>query len=153
VRLRNAYIIQCDEVVRDEHGQVIELHCSYVPGSLGQTPEGAPKPRGVIHWVSARHGVQAVVRLYDRLFAHPSPDAAAGKEGKAFTDYLNPDSLRTLTQCVLEPALAAAGPGEVFQFERQGYFCADADHVRGKPVFNRTVTLRDTWAKIEQKGT
>ncbi|ALP53991.1 glutamine--tRNA ligase [Candidatus Tenderia electrophaga] len=152
VRLRNAYIIQCDAVVKDEHDEVIELHCSYVPDSVGQTPEGVGKPRGVIHWVSARHGIPAEVRLYDRLFAHPTPDAAANREGKDFTDYLNPDSLRTLTRCVLEPILAEARSGEAFQFERQGYFCADADHARGRPVFNRTVTLRDTWAKIEQNG-
>ncbi len=149
VRLRNAYIIQCDEVVKDAHGEIIELHCSYVPDSIGQTPEGCDKPRGVIHWVSARHGVQAEIRMYDRLFNVPSPDAAANKEGKAFTEFLNPDSLRTLTQCVVEPALADAKPGETFQFERQGYFCADVDHVGGKPIFNRTVTLRDAWAKMD----
>ena len=152
VRLRNAYIIQCDEVIKDAQGEIIELHCSHVPNSIGSNPEGVGKPRGVIHWVSARHGIKAEVRLYDRLFTQPSPDAAANKEDKEFTDYLNPDSLRTLTQCVLEPVLGEARPGEVFQFERQGYFCADADHVHGRPVFNRTVTLRDTWEKIEQKG-
>ncbi len=152
VRLRNAYIIRCDEVIKDTQGGIIELHCSHVPNSIGTNPEGMGKPRGVIHWVSARHGIRAEVRMYDRLFTHPSPDAAAGKEGREFTDYLNPDSLRTLTQCVLEPALGEAGPGEVFQFERQGYFCADADHVHDRPVFNRTVTLRDTWEKIENKG-
>ena len=152
VRLRNAYIIRCDEVIKDTQGGIIELHCSHVPNSIGTNPEGIGKPRGVIHWVSARHGIRAEVRMYDRLFTHPSPDAAAGKEGREFTDYLNPDSLRTLTQCVLEPALGEAGPGEVFQFERQGYFYADADHVHDRPVFNRTVTLRDTWEKIENKG-
>ena len=152
VRLRNAYIIQCDEVVKDAQGEIIELHCSYVPNSIGITPEGIGKPRGVIHWVSARHGIKAEVRLYDRLFTRPSPDATASKEGGEFTDYLNPDSLRTLTRCVLEPVLGEARPGEVFQFERQGYFCADADHAHGRPVFNRTVTLRDTWEKIEHKG-
>ena len=151
VRLRNAYIIQCNEVIKDPQGEVIELHCSHIPNSIGTNPEGISKPRGVIHWVSARHGIKAEVRMYDRLFTSPSPDAAAGKEGKEFTDYLNPDSLRTLTQCVLEPVLGEAEPGEVFQFERQGYFCADADHIHGRPVFNRTVTLRDTWGKIEQK--
>ena len=151
VRLRNAYIIQCDEVIKDAKGEVIELHCSYVPNSIGTNPEGVGKPRGVIHWVSARHGIKAEVRLYDRLFTHPSPDAAANKEGTEFTDYLNPDSLRTLTQCMLEPVLGEAQPGDVFQFERQGYFCADADHIHGRPVFNRTVTLRDTWEKIDQK--
>ncbi|MCV6639414.1 glutamine--tRNA ligase/YqeY domain fusion protein [Candidatus Albibeggiatoa sp. nov. NOAA] len=148
VRLRNAYIIQCDEVIKDEQGEIIELRCSYVPDSIGQTPEGVAKPKGVIHWVSARHGVQAEVRLYDRLFEHPTPDAAANKEDKPFTSYLNPDSLSTLTQCVLEPALADAKSGETFQFERQGYFCADVD-MHDKLVFNRTVTLRDTWAKIK----
>ena len=152
VRLRNAYIIQCHEVIKDAQGEIVELHCSHVPNSIGINPEGIGKPRGVIHWVSARHGVRAEVRMYDRLFSHPSPDAAANREGKAFTDYLNPDSLRTLTQCVLEPSLGEARPGEVFQFERQGYFCADADHVHGRPVFNRTVTLRDTWEKIEHQG-
>jgi len=152
VRLRNAYIIQCDEVIKDEQGEIIELHCSYIPDSIGQNPEGIAKPKGVIHWVSARHGIQAEVRLYDRLFVHPSPDAAANKEDKPFTSYLNPDSLRTLTQCVLEPALKDAQPGETFQFERQGYFCADADHIHDKLVFNRTVTLRDTWAKIKTEG-
>ena len=151
VRLRNAYIIQCDDVIKDTQGEIVELHCSYVPNSIGANPEGVNKPRGVIHWVSARHGIKAEVRIYDRLFTHPSPDAAAGKEGKEFTNFLNPDSLRTLTQCVLEPVLGEARPGEVFQFERQGYYCADADHVHGLPVFNRTVTLRDTWGKIEQK--
>jgi glutaminyl-tRNA synthetase len=152
VRLRNSYIMQCDEVIKDVNGEIIELHCSHVPNSIGCNPEGIGKPRGVIHWVSARHGIKAEVRLYDRLFVHPSPDAAAIKAGKEFTDYLNPDSLRTLTQCVLEPVLGEAQPGEVFQFERQGYFCADTDHVHGRPVFNRTVTLRDTWEKIEKKG-
>lgn len=152
VRLRNAYIIQCDEVIKDSQGEIIELHCSHVPNSVGATPEGVSKPRGVIHWVSARHGIRAEVRMYDRLFAHPSPEAAATKEGKDFSDYLNPDSLRTLTQCVLEPALGEAKPGEIFQFERQGYFCADIEHIHGRPVFNRTVTLRDSWGKIEHKG-
>ncbi|MEJ2574748.1 MAG: glutamine--tRNA ligase/YqeY domain fusion protein [Gammaproteobacteria bacterium] len=151
VRLRNAYIIQCDDVIKDTHGEIIELHCSHVPNSIGRNPEGVGKPRGVIHWVSARHGIKAEVRMYDRLFRHPSPDTAANKEGKEFTDYLNPDSLRTLTQCVLEPVLGEAKPGEVLQFERQGYFCADADHAHGQPVFNRTVTLRDTWQKVAHK--
>lgn len=150
VRLRNAYIIRCDDVIKDAHGNVVELHCSYIPGSNGTTPEGV-KPRGVIHWVSARHGVKAELRLYDRLCSVASPDATAAKEGKEFTDYLNPDSLRTLTQCVVEPSLVDAVPGQPYQFERQAYFCADLDHANGKVVFNRTVTLRDTWARIEQQ--
>lgn len=151
VRLRNAYILQCDDVVKDSDDNIVEIHCRYIPGSIGSNPEGI-KPRGVIHWVSARHGVEAEVRLYDRLFDVASPEATAGKEGKVFTDYLSPDSLRTLTHCVVEPSLAAALPGDSYQFERQAYFCADLDHGGGRIVFNRTVTLRDTWAKIEKKG-
>ncbi len=149
VRLRNAYVIQCDEVIKGANGEIVELHCSYFEAPPGKNPEGV-KPRGVIHWVSARHAVEAEVRLYDRLFVIPAPDAA--KDRQEFTAHLNPDSLRTLTKSVVEPALAQAKPGEVFQFERQGYFCVDMDHAHGRPVFNRTVTLRDSWAKIEQQG-
>jgi len=149
VRLRNAYVIRCEEVVKDEHGEIIELHCTYDPATLGQNPEGR-KIKGVIHWVSARHAVEAEVRLYDRLFTHPVPDAA--KEGKDYKNYLNPDSLRTLTGCVLEPALRDAAAGERFQFEREGYFCVDPVFSEvSRPVFNRIVTLRDSWAKIEQR--
>ena len=151
VRLRNAYVIRADEVIKDAHGNIIEIHCSYDENTLGHNPEGR-KVRGVIHWVSAPHAIEAEVRLYDRLFTHPSPDAA-GKEGKEYRDFLNPDSLRTLTRCFLEPGLAAAVPGNTFQFEREGYFCMDEIRASGDlPVFNRTVTLRDTWAKIEQQG-
>jgi glutaminyl-tRNA synthetase len=149
VRLRNAYVIRCDEVIKDGQGEVIELRCSYDPATLGANPEGR-KVKGVIHWVSAENAINAEVRLYDRLFNHPNPDKAG--EGKDYKNYLNPDSLRTLTQCYLEASLAEAKPGEQFQFEREGYFCLDSEHVAGdKPVFNRTITLRDTWAKIEQK--
>ena len=149
VRLRNAYVIRCDEVIKDGHGEVIDLRCSYDPATLGANPEGR-KVKGVIHWVSAENAINAEVRLYDRLFSHPNPDKAG--EGKDYKDYLNPDSLRTLTQCYLEASLAEAKPGAQFQFEREGYFCLDSEHVAGdKPVFNRTITLRDTWAKIEQK--
>lgn len=149
VRLRNAYVIQCDEVIKAPNGDIVELHCSYFEAPPGKNPEGV-KPRGVIHWVSARHAVEAEVRLYDRLFAIPVPDAA--KDGQEFIAHLNPDSLRTLTKAVVEPTLAQANPGEVYQFERQGYFCVDQDHVHGRAVFNRTVSLRDSWAKIEQQG-
>lgn len=150
VRLRNAYVIRCDEVIKDGHGNIVELRCSADMETLGRNPEGR-KVKGVIHWVSARHGVEAEVRLYDRLFAHPTPDNT--KDGKDYKDHLNPDSLRTLTKCYLEPALVEAGPGDRFQFEREGYFCLDPMHQTGNIlVFNRTVTLRDTWAKIEQKG-
>jgi glutaminyl-tRNA synthetase len=149
VRLRNAYVIRCNEVIKDAAGEIIELHCSYDPATLGANPEGR-KVKGVIHWVSVEYGVEAEVRLYDRLFSEPVPDAA--KEDKDYREYLNPDSLRTLTQSIVEPALAEANPGERFQFEREGYFCVDLHQPAGSPmIFNRTVTLRDSWAKIEGK--
>ena len=147
VRLRNAYVIRCDEVIKDAHGEIIELHCSYDPATLGANPEGR-KVKGVIHWVSALHGIEAEIRLYDRLFSAPAPDAA--KDGGDYKEYLNPDSLRTVTHCIVEPSLAEAQPGERFQFEREGYFCLDMDQRDSALlVFNRTVTLRDSWAKIE----
>jgi glutaminyl-tRNA synthetase len=147
VRLRNAYVIRCDEVVKDTNGEIIELHCSYDPTTLGANPEGR-KVKGVIHWVSAKFGKRAEVRLYDRLFTQPRPDVAG--EGVDYRDYLNPDSLLTLTECIVEPALTEAAPGECFQFEREGYFCVDIKlSTPALPVFNRTVTLRDSWAKIE----
>ncbi len=149
VRLRNAYVIRCDEVIKDSHGDVIELRCSYDPDTLAKNPQGR-KVKGVIHWVSARHSIAAEVRLYDRLFNHPSPDTS--KEGADYRDHLNPDSLLTLARCYLEPSLAHAKPGDRFQFEREGYFCVDPEHSHNRPIFNRTVTLRDSWAKIEQKG-
>jgi len=149
VRLRNAYVVRCDGVIRDAHGEVIELHCSYDPATLGENPEGR-KVKGVVHWVSAQYGLKAELRLYDRLFSHPAPDS--GKGGMDYTQYLNPGSLSTLTGCIVEPALAEAAEGEHFQFEREGYFCLDAKlSAPGTPVFNRTVTLRDSWAKIEQQ--
>jgi len=149
VRLRNAYVIRCDEVIKDSHGDIIELRCSYDPETLAKNPQGR-KVKGVIHWVSARHGIEAEVRLYDRLFNHPSPDAA--RDGTDYREHLNPESLLTLAHCYLEPSLSGAKPGERFQFEREGYFCVDSEHSHDKPIFNRTVTLRDSWAKIEQKN-
>ena len=149
VRLRNAYVIRCNEVLRDDHGEVIELRCSYDPKTLGKNPEGR-KVKGVIHWVSAAHAVEAEVRLYDRLFNHPNPDGVP--DGKDYGEHLNPDSLCTLTQCYVEPSLVDVKPGDRFQFEREGYFCVDSG-CSGKAglVFNRTVTLRDSWAKIEKQ--
>ena len=147
VRLRNAYVIRCDEVIKDASGEVTELHCSYDPATLGANPEGR-KVKGVIHWVSARFGIPAEIRLYDRLFSHPTPDAT--RDGKNYKEYINPDSLHTLTQCVVEPGLANSAPGESFQFEREGYFCRDTRLGTGSNlVFNRTVTLRDSWTRIE----
>jgi glutaminyl-tRNA synthetase len=136
-------------VIKDAHGEIIELHCTYDPDTLGANPEGR-KVKGVIHWVSVQHGLEAEVRLYDRLFSHPSP--AVAKEGRDYKEYLNPDSLRTVTRCVVEPDLGRAAPGERFQFEREGYFCLDEKSAsRGSLVFNRIVTLRDSWAKIERQ--
>lgn len=150
VRLRNAYVIKCEEVMKNNQGDIVELRCSYDPETLGKNPEGR-KVRGVIHWVSARHGVKGEVRLYDRLFNQANPDKVA--EGGRFTDNLNPDSLRTLTDCYLEPALAQAEAGEHYQFEREGYFTPDnRESGSDRPVFNRIVTLRDSWAKIEGQG-
>ncbi len=148
VRLRNAYVIRCDEVMRNNQGDIVELHCSYDAETLGKNPEGR-KVRGVIHWVSARHGVKGEVRLYDRLFRQANADKV--EEGGRFTDNLNPDSLRTLTECYLEPALAEDGASVAYQFEREGYFILDPVEAGREPlVFNRIITLRDSWAKIEQ---
>ena len=149
VRLRNAYVIRCDEVIKDEQGEIIELRCSYDPDTLGKNPEGR-KVKGVIHWVSAEYGITAEVRLFDRLFNHPHPDT--DKEIEDFTAHLNPESLVTLTHAVVEPSLLSAEATAVYQFEREGYFCADSElSSADKLVFNRTITLRDTWAKAGQK--
>lgn len=148
VRLRNAYVIRCTEVIKNAQGEIIELRCSYDPATLGANPEGR-KVKGVIHWVSARHAIEAEVRLYDRLFSVANPDAAAAEQGADFKAFINPDSLSVLERCYLEPALADAQPGEAVQFEREGYFCLDAGQAaQGRPVWNRTVSLRDSWAKI-----
>lgn len=144
VRLRNAYVIRADEVVRDDSGEIVELRCSYDPDTLGVNPEGR-KVRGVIHWVSASEGIAAEVRLYDRLFTDAAPD---GHKGEDFLSYLNPESLVALPHAVVEPALADAVAGERFQFEREGYFTLDVTAGSAdKPVFNRVVTLRDSWSK------
>ncbi len=143
VRLRNAYTIICEKVIKDVSGEIKELQCTYDPNTLGKNPEGR-KVRGVIHWVSALSGVPAEVRLYDRLFTVPAPD---GDKDKPFQQFLNPESL-TVCQAMLEPALAEAEPGERFQFEREGYFCRDTKAANaGELVFNRVVTLRDSWGK------
>ena len=150
VRLRNAYVIKCERVIKDGDGDITELRCTYDPETLGVNPEGR-KVRGVIHWVSAVHGVRAEVRLYDRLFNHPTPDA--DKSVESFLKHLNPGSLRIAVDAVVEPSLALANPGDRFQFEREGYFILDAsDSMSNCPVFNRTVTLRDSWSKIEQQS-
>ncbi len=146
VRLRYGYFVTCVDVVKDGEGRVVELRCTYDPETRGGNAPDGRKVRGTIHWVSARHAVDAEVRLYGHLFSVPDPE-----EGD-FRDHLAPGSLETLSGCKVEPALAAADPRSRWQFERMGYFCADArDHAAGRPVFNRTVTLRDTWAKIEKR--
>ena len=150
VRLRYGYIIRCDEVIKDASGEVVELRCTYDPLSLGGGSSDGRKVKGIIHWVSAPHAVPAEVMLFDRLFAAENPDETA--EGGTFLDNLNPDSLKTV-RAWCEPALGEAQPGEKFQFERLGYFCADtAPSSAGcVPVFNRTATLKDSWAKIAAK--
>jgi len=148
VRLKHAYIITCDEVVKDQAGEVVELRCSYDPATRsGEAPDGR-KVKGTLHWVSCAHAIEAEVRLYDHLFRDPFPE-----EGEGFLANLNPASLEVLTGAKLEPALSAAQPGDRMQFLRNGYFCVDARDSRpGRPVFNRTATLKDTWAKIQKKG-
>jgi glutaminyl-tRNA synthetase len=148
VRLRYAYFITCVDVVKDESGQVVELHCTYDPATRGGDSPDGRKVRGTLHWVSADHSLPAEVRLYDHLFLKPDPEDV--EEGADFTANLNPDSLEVLTSCRVEPSLAGAAPGSRCQFERQGYFCVDPDSSDGNLVFNRTVALRDTWAKIEK---
>ena len=149
VRLRYGYFITCVGVVKDENtGEVVELRCTYDPETRGgQAPDGR-RVRGTIHWVSAAHSLEAELRLYDHLFTTERPDDVG--EGADFTSYLNPDSLETLVSCRVEPSLAGAAPGDRYQFERQGYFCVDADSSPGALVFNRTVSLRDSWARIER---
>jgi glutaminyl-tRNA synthetase len=146
VRLRYAYILKCERVVKDAAGIVSELRCTYDPESLSGAT-AARRVKGTIHWVSARHARTAEVRLYDRLFQSADP----GGDGRDPLSDLNPDSLERLIDCRIEPGLADAAPGERFQFERLGYFCVDPDSRGGTPVFNRTVTLKDTWAKIVSK--
>jgi glutaminyl-tRNA synthetase len=150
VRLRYAYYITCVEVVKDEQtGEVVELHCTYDPETRGGWAPDGRKVRGTLHWVSAAHALKAEVRLYDRLFAVANP--LGEEDGADFTAYLNPNSLETLTSCRVEPSLAGAAPGSRYQFERKGYFCVDAvDSSAGALVFNRTISLRDSWAKIEK---
>ncbi|NPA43073.1 MAG: glutamine--tRNA ligase/YqeY domain fusion protein [Chlorobi bacterium] len=149
VRLKNAYIIKGEYVVKDDEGNIIEIHATYDPLSKSGsgTPESRRKVKGTLHWVSAPHARTAEVRLYDRLFTVEQPDADPEKD---FTEFINPDSLKTVT-AYIEPSLAEAKPGDRFQFQRLGYFIADPDSKPGRPVFNRTVTLKDTWAKLQKK--
>jgi glutaminyl-tRNA synthetase len=154
VRLKHAYYITCEEVIKDDQGNVIELRCTYDPESRGGSTPDRRRVRGTLHWVSAAHALDAEIRLYDHLFAKPDPSDV--EEGGDFKDNLNPDSLEMLTSCKVEPNLADTEPGDRYQFLRMGYFCTDPDSSSGvgeKLVFNQTVTLRDTWAKIEKAQT
>jgi glutaminyl-tRNA synthetase len=146
VRLRYAYLVKCTSVVKDDKGNVLEIHCTYDPATRGGDAPDGRKVKSTIHWVSARHAVKAEVRLYDQLFTVENPDV-----GEDVDSIINPKSLEFLDGCFVEPSLSESKLGEKFQFERTGYFCADLDSSPGKPVFNRTLTLKDSWAKIEQK--
>ena len=147
VRLRYAYLIKCEEAVKDAKGNVVELRCTYDPQSGGGSSSDGRRVKGVIHWVSARHAFEAEIRLFNPLFTKENPDDC--EEGQTWEDNLNPESM-IVTKGWLEPSLAGAEPGRTFQFERVGYFCPDTDTTPGHPVFNRTVTLKDSWAKINK---
>jgi glutaminyl-tRNA synthetase len=149
VRLRYGYFIRCEEVVKDDEGNIVELRCTYDPASRGGNSPDGRKVKATIHWVAAPTAIEAEIRLYDHLFLKPDPDDL--EEGQDYTANLNPDALKVVNG-VVDPSLADAVPGTRYQFERLGYFCVDPDSKPGKPVFNRTVTLRDTWAKIEKAG-
>jgi len=149
VRLRNAFIVMCTDVIKNDAGEVIELHCEFDPESRSGLPGAARKVKGTIHWVSARHGVQAEVRLYDRLFTVPDP---LGDKSRDFLEFLNPHSLDLIDNAVVEAPVAEGSGGDIYQFERTGYFCHDSvDSQPGRPVLNQIVTLRDSWARIEKE--
>jgi len=150
VRLKHAYYITCKKVVKDENtGEIKTLHCTYDPETKGGWSKDGRKVKGTLHWVSAPHAVEAEIRLYDRLFKTINPLDV--KEGEDFKKNLNPDSLKILHSCKLEPSVSNSKPGDRFQFLRKGYFCVDSDSKKDKLVFNQTVPLRDTWAKILKK--
>ncbi len=149
VRLRNAFIVMCTDVIKNDAGEVIELHCEFDPESRSGLPGAARKVKGTIHWVSAKHGVQAEVRLYDRLFTVPDP---LGDKSRNFLEFLNPHSLDLIDNAVVEAPVAEGSGGDLYQFERTGYFCHDSvDSQPGRPVLNQIVTLRDSWARIEKE--
>ena len=148
VRLRSAYFVTCREVVKDAHGEVVELRCTYDPETRGGAAPDGRRPKATLHWLSTAHAAPAEVRLYDHLFSVPYP----GAEGRDLFADLNPDSETVLAGCFVEPSLGDATIGETVQFERLGYFCADPDSASGALVFNRTLTLKDTWAKLQAQG-
>jgi glutaminyl-tRNA synthetase len=148
VRLRYAYFVTCTDVVKDTDGRIVELRCTYDPATRGGDAPDGRRPKGTLHWLSAAHAVPAEVRLYDHLFAAPDP----GADGRDPFDDLNPASETVLAGALVEAALASAAAGESVQFERLGYFASDTDSTPERPVFNRTLTLKDTWAKLQAKG-
>ena len=150
VRLRYAYFITCTDVVKDAKGNIVELHCTYDPDTRGGDAPDGRKVKSTLHWVSASHAIEAEVRIFERLFSRENPEDVA--EGEDFISTLQPNSVEVLHSCRVEPSLADAKSFDRYQFERLGYFCLDPDRSRGKPVFNRTVTLRDPWTKIKKKG-
>ena len=150
VRLRYAYFITCKDVVKDSTGKVVRLHCTYDPATRGGDAPDGRKVKATLHWVSARHAIEAEVRLYDRLFLKEDPTDV--EEGHDWKENINPDSLKILTNCKVEPSLTGAAPLSKYQFERLGYFCVDPDTTEDKLIFNRTVPLKDTWAKISKKN-
>jgi glutaminyl-tRNA synthetase len=149
VRLRCAYFITCTEVIKDDRGEVVELRATYDPATRGGDAPDGRRVKATLHWVSADHALPIEVRLYDRLFKVEDPEKVG--EGQTFLDHINPASLEVLNGCLAEPSLATAVAPARFQFERIGYFCVDPDSKPGRLVVNRTVSLRDAWAKIEQK--
>jgi glutaminyl-tRNA synthetase len=149
VRLRYGYFITCTSVMKNEKGEVIEVHCTYDPATRGGNAPDGRKVKSTIHWVSAAHAIDAEVRIYENLFTKENPDDV--EEGKDFLSNLNPHSLEIVTDAKLEPSLANAAAGSRYQFERLGYFCVDLDSTPGKLVFNRTVALKDTWGKIAKR--
>jgi glutaminyl-tRNA synthetase len=142
VRLRYAYFVTCTDVVKDASGEITELHCTYDPATRGGDAPDGRRPKATLHWLSSKHAVRASVRLYDRLFTRSDP----GADGEPFAD-INPDSETVLEDCLVEPTLAELPVGETVQFERLGYFCPDIDSTPGQLVFNRTLGLKDTWAR------
>jgi glutaminyl-tRNA synthetase len=147
VRLRYAYYITCEEVIKDDSGKLVELICTYDPETRGGSSPDGRKIKGTIHWVSADHSKNAEIRLYDHLFSQQNPG-----QDKSILDDLNASSLKILTDCRVEPELMNTRPGDIAQFERKGYFCTDLDSTPEKPVFNRTISLRDDWAKIQKQN-
>jgi glutaminyl-tRNA synthetase len=147
VRLRYAYFVTCTDVVKDASGEIVELRCAYDPETRGGDAPDGRRPKATLHWLSSEHAVPAQVRMYDRLFTRPDP----GADGDLYAD-LNPNSETVLQECLVEPALTELPVGETVQFERLGYFCPDPDSTPGRLVFNRTLGLRDTWAKLQAQA-